>query len=153
MTPKRCSLANMGRMPDFRFQELFELGEDSTPYRKLGGDFVRVVHAGGREILQVEREALVQLATAAFDDIAHLLRPGHLAQLRKILDAVPVGQLTTPELTRHGVEMYAICGKRESKADTPMKRKKREQVVSERFEKQSKAYLARLRREALIEHK
>jgi len=73
-------------MAGFRFQELFELGQDTTPYRKLDGDFVRVVHAGGREILQVEREALVQLATAAFDDIAHLLRPGHLAQLRKILD-------------------------------------------------------------------
>jgi len=73
-------------MAGFRFQELFELGEDTTPYRKLGGNFVRVVREGGREILRVEREALVQLATAAFDDIAHLLRPGHLAQLRKILD-------------------------------------------------------------------
>jgi len=73
--------------------------------------------------------------------------------LRKLLDAVPVGQLTAPEVTRHGVEMYAICGKRESKADTPMKRKKREQIASERFEKQSKAYLARLRKEALIERK
>ncbi len=73
-------------MAGFRFQELFELGEDSTPYRKLPGDFVRLIRAGEREILQVEPQALVQLATAAFDDIAHLLRPGHLAQLRKILD-------------------------------------------------------------------
>ena len=73
-------------MAGFHFQELFELSEDSTPYRKLPGDFVRVVRAGGREIVQVEPEALVRLATAAFDDIAHLLRPGHLAQLRKILD-------------------------------------------------------------------
>ena len=70
-------------MAGFRFQELFELGEDTTPYRRLGGDFVRVVREGGREILKVEREALVQLATAAFDDVAHLLRPGHLAQLRR----------------------------------------------------------------------
>jgi fumarate hydratase class I len=73
-------------MSGFQFQELFELGEDTTPYRKLPGDFVRVVRANGREILQVEPEALVRLATAAFDDIAHLLRPWHLAQLRKILD-------------------------------------------------------------------
>jgi fumarate hydratase class I len=73
-------------MTGFRFQELFELGEDTTPYRKLPGDFVRVIRAGGREILQVEPEALAQLAAAGFDDIAHLLRPGHLAQLRKILD-------------------------------------------------------------------
>ena len=73
-------------MAEFRFQELFELGEDTTPYRKLAGDFVSRVRADGREILRVEPEALAQLATAAFDDIAHLLRPGHLAQLRKILD-------------------------------------------------------------------
>jgi len=73
--------------------------------------------------------------------------------LRKVLDAVPVGQLTTPEVTRHGVEMYAICGKRESKADSPEKIKKRDQLVAERFEKQSKAYLQRLRKEALIERK
>ena len=51
-------------MAGFRFQELFELGDDTTPYRKLPGDFVRVVRAGGREIVQVEPEALAQLATA-----------------------------------------------------------------------------------------
>ena len=73
-------------MPDFRFQELFELGEDTTPYRKLPGDYVSRVRADGREILRVEREGLSRLATAAFDDVAHLLRPGHLAQLRKIFD-------------------------------------------------------------------
>ena len=73
-------------MAGFHFQELFELGEDSTPYRKLPGDFVRVVRAGGREILQVEPEALLRLAARGLDDISHLLRPGHLAQLRKILD-------------------------------------------------------------------
>ncbi len=73
-------------MPDFSFQELFELGEDTTPYRKLPGDFVSIVRADGREFLRVEPEGLSQLALAAFDDIAHLLRPGHLAQLRKILD-------------------------------------------------------------------
>ena len=40
----------------------------------------------GRDILMVEREALTALAEEAFTDINHLLRPGHLAQLRKILD-------------------------------------------------------------------
>jgi len=73
------------------------------------------------------------------------------AELRKVLDGVPVGQLTAPETTRHGVEMYAICGKQESRADTPGKRQTRDALFSERFEKQSKAYLQRLRSEALIE--
>jgi len=74
-------------------------------------------------------------------------------ELFKILDAVPVGQLTAPEVTRHGVEMWAICGKQESKADAPIKKQTREALATERFEQQSKAYLQRLRREALIERK
>jgi peptidyl-prolyl cis-trans isomerase SurA len=79
---------------------------------------------------------------------------GDLApELLKILDAVPVGQLTAPELTRHGVEMWAICGKQQSKADAPIKKQTREALATQRFEQQSKAYLLRLRREALIERK
>jgi peptidyl-prolyl cis-trans isomerase SurA len=74
-------------------------------------------------------------------------------EFQKILEAVPVGQLTAPEVTRHGVEMWAICGKQESKADAPIKRQTREALATERFEQQSKAYLQRLRREALIERK
>jgi peptidyl-prolyl cis-trans isomerase SurA len=75
------------------------------------------------------------------------------AELRKVLDAVPIGQLTAPEITKHGIEMWAICGKQDSKADSASKRQAREKIFSERFEKQSKAYLQRLRREALIERK
>jgi peptidyl-prolyl cis-trans isomerase SurA len=74
-------------------------------------------------------------------------------ELQKILDAVPVGQMTAPEVTRHGVEMWAVCGKQDSKADAPVKKQAREALATERFEQQSKAYLQRLRREALIERK
>ena len=74
-------------------------------------------------------------------------------ELLKILDAVPIGQLTAPEVTRHGVEMWAICGKQDSKADAPIKKQTREALATERFEQQSKAYLQRLRRESLIERK
>jgi peptidyl-prolyl cis-trans isomerase SurA len=75
------------------------------------------------------------------------------AELRKVLDAVPIGQLTAPEITKHGIEMWAICGKQDSKADSASKRQARDKIFSERFEKQSKAYLQRLRLEALIERK
>jgi peptidyl-prolyl cis-trans isomerase SurA len=75
------------------------------------------------------------------------------AELLKVLDAVPIGQLTAPEVTKLGVEMYAICGKQPSKADSPTKRKARETVFSQRFAEQSRLYLNRLRREALIERK
>ncbi|MFN9704708.1 MAG: fumarate hydratase, partial [Planctomycetota bacterium] len=70
----------------FRYQPIFELGDDPTPYRLLTKDHVRAVPAGGRTILQVEPAALEQLAFAAIRDISHLFRPGHLAQLRAIFD-------------------------------------------------------------------
>ncbi|MFT5442436.1 MAG: fumarate hydratase class I [Myxococcota bacterium] len=73
-------------MADFRFQELFELGEDTAPYRKLSDEHVSVVSLDGRQILKVEPEALSLLAGHAVRDVSHLFRPGHLAQLAKILD-------------------------------------------------------------------
>ncbi len=73
-------------VPPYRHTPLFPLGPDKTQYRKLGGEGVRVEQALGREIVVVEAEALRRLAEAAFIDINHLLRPGHLAQLRAILD-------------------------------------------------------------------
>ena len=66
--------------------EMFPLGEDTTPYRKLTGDHVAPLRVNGHEILQVEPAALTLLADQAMRDCQHLLRPGHLAQLRKIID-------------------------------------------------------------------
>ena len=64
---------------------LFQLGPDTTPYRKLTAEGVRVEKALGREILAVDPKALRLIAEQAMIDINHLLRPGHLAQLAKIL--------------------------------------------------------------------
>jgi fumarate hydratase, class I len=65
---------------------LFPLAEDATPYRKLTGDYVSVTEFEGESILKVDPEGLRLLAEQAFIDINHLLRPGHLGQLRAILD-------------------------------------------------------------------
>ena len=73
-------------VPPYRHTPLFPLGPDRTTYRKLTSDGVRVESAMGREVLVVEREALRALAEAAFVDINHLLRPGHLASLKAILE-------------------------------------------------------------------
>ncbi|MBV9291680.1 MAG: fumarate hydratase [Frankiales bacterium] len=73
-------------MPEFAFTELLPLGDDATPYRLLTTDGVRVVEAAGRRFLEVDPEALRLLTETAMHDIAHLLRPGHLQQLRRILD-------------------------------------------------------------------
>ena len=69
-----------------REHDLFPLGADTTPYRKLTAEGVRVEGFGGREMVVVDREAVRQLAEQAFMDINHLLRPGHLKQLASILD-------------------------------------------------------------------
>ncbi|GGK27017.1 fumarate hydratase [Salinarimonas ramus] len=66
--------------------DLFPLGPDTTPYRKLTDEGVRVERMGEREILVVEPDAIRRLAEQAFMDINHLLRPGHLKQLASILE-------------------------------------------------------------------
>jgi fumarate hydratase class I len=70
----------------YQHAPLFPLGKDETPYRKLTSEGVKVEKIGEREVLSVSREAIRLLAEHAMADINHLLRPGHLAQLRKILD-------------------------------------------------------------------
>src|SRR5256884_3726745 len=72
--------------PPYKHTPLFPLGGDTTPCAKLTAEGVRVERAGKHELVVVEREALRTLAEAAFTDINHLLRPGHLKQLRAILD-------------------------------------------------------------------
>ncbi|WP_312866507.1 fumarate hydratase [Rhizobium sp. BK512] len=66
--------------------DLFPLGADTTPYRKISSDYVSVDSFKGQEILTVDPEGIRLLAEAAFADINHLLRPGHLKQLAAILD-------------------------------------------------------------------
>ena len=74
-------------MADFAYEDLLPIGKDDTPWRLLTTDGVRAVEGpGGRTFLEVDDEALRLLAATAMHDIAHYLRPAHLAQLRKILD-------------------------------------------------------------------
>jgi fumarate hydratase class I len=72
--------------PAYKHAPLFPAGKDTTPYRKLGADGVQVERVMGRDVVVVSRDALRALSEAAFIDINHLLRPGHLKQLRAILD-------------------------------------------------------------------
>jgi fumarate hydratase class I len=73
-------------LPPYRHTPLFPLGKDASPYRKLTAEGVRIESVMGSDILVIERDALRMLSEAAFTDINHLLRPGHLKQLRAILD-------------------------------------------------------------------
>ena len=73
-------------MPEFSYTDMLPTGADDTEYRLLAADGISVNRALGREFLQVEPEVLTQLTATAMHDIAHLLRPAHLKQLRSILD-------------------------------------------------------------------
>ena len=74
-------------MPEFVYQELLPIDHhDATPYRLLTTDGISTFTGGGHDFVQIDPAALTLLAREAMRDISHLLRPGHLAQLRKILD-------------------------------------------------------------------
>jgi len=73
-------------LPPYRHTPLFPLGKDTTTYRKLSADGVRVETILGREMLVVSHEAMRALSEAAFADINHLLRPAHLASLKSIVE-------------------------------------------------------------------
>jgi fumarate hydratase class I len=71
---------------EFSYTDLLPLGPDGASYRKLTGDGVKHHGSFGRNFLEVEPRLLTDLAAAAMGDIAHLLRPAHLRQLRAVLD-------------------------------------------------------------------
>jgi fumarate hydratase class I len=73
-------------MPEFTPTELLPLGADTTEYRQLTGEGVTTREAFGRKFIEVVPELLTFVAREGMRDIAHLLRPGHLRQLRAILD-------------------------------------------------------------------
>jgi fumarate hydratase class I len=77
---------NVPVIPPYKHTPLFPAGKDTTPYRKLTTEGVRVEKVMGKDVVVISREALRALAEAAFTDINHLLRPAHLKQLRAILE-------------------------------------------------------------------
>jgi peptidyl-prolyl cis-trans isomerase SurA len=71
--------------------------------------------------------------------------------LREVLDKTPIGHLTAPEITKQGVEMVALCGRKATTVDTPKKREVREKMYGQKYEAKSKAYLEEVRKAAMIE--
>ena len=74
-------------------------------------------------------------------------------QLRDLLGNMQVGQMTIPEATPQGLQMFALCDKRESKIDTPAKRDVRQKLYMKKFEAESKRFLEEVRKSAMIEYK
>jgi peptidyl-prolyl cis-trans isomerase SurA len=73
--------------------------------------------------------------------------------LREILDKTEIGHLTAPEITAQGVELFALCDRKETKSETPEKRDAREKLFNDTFQAKAKTLLRDLRRQAMIERK
>ena len=73
--------------------------------------------------------------------------------LRSILDNVEVGHLTPPEQTAEGIQMFAVCSKKELKTDAPGLKEVRDKMFEKKFGAKANRYLADLRRQAMIEYK
>jgi peptidyl-prolyl cis-trans isomerase SurA len=73
--------------------------------------------------------------------------------LREVLDKTPIGHLTAPEVTKQGVEMVALCGRKPTTIDTPKKKEIREKMYAEKYEAKSKSYLQEVRKAAMIEYR
>jgi peptidyl-prolyl cis-trans isomerase SurA len=75
------------------------------------------------------------------------------ASIRDGLDKTPIGHLTTPEVTKQGVEMVALCSRKPTTVDTPQKKQIRDKMFAQKFEAKSKAYLQQIRKAAMIEYR
>jgi peptidyl-prolyl cis-trans isomerase SurA len=73
--------------------------------------------------------------------------------LREVLDKTPIGHLTPPEVTKQGVEMVALCGRKPTTVDTPKKKEIRDKMYVQKYEAKSKAYLQEVRKAAMIEYR
>lgn len=73
--------------------------------------------------------------------------------LRDILDKTQVGHLTNPEVTPQGVEVFALCTKRETKLGSVANREVQNKLYSDQFAAHSKSLLATTRKQAMIEYK
>jgi fumarate hydratase class I len=69
----------------FKYQEMFPLEPDTTEYRLLTSDYVKVENWNGHEMLVVDPQALTVLARQATHDNAFMLRREHNEFVAKIL--------------------------------------------------------------------
>ncbi len=74
-------------------------------------------------------------------------------QLREVLASIQVGHLTNPEVTEQGLQMFALCDKKESKTDSPLKSQVRQELFAKRYSVEAQKYLDEIRKQAMIEYK
>ena len=73
-------------MAEFIYEKPFQIEKDTTQYRLLSKDYVKVIVADGKKILKIDPRGLELLAKTAVSDLSFYLRTSHLEKLASILD-------------------------------------------------------------------
>ena len=73
-------------MEEFIYEKPFQIEKDTTKYRLLSEDYVKVIVADGRKILKVDPRGIELLAKTAITDLSFFFRTSHLEKLAAILD-------------------------------------------------------------------
>ncbi len=96
---------------EFKYQEMFPLGQEKTEYRLISKDYIKLVDFDGKKVLKVDPEGLRLLARQAMHDVSFMLRPSHNAMVAKILKdpessandkAVALTMLMNADVARNG---------------------------------------------------
>jgi peptidyl-prolyl cis-trans isomerase SurA len=74
------------------------------------------------------------------------------APLREVLTKTELGRLTPPEVTTEGIQLYAVCAKKQSES-TPAQKEIRDEMYNEAFQAQASKFLKELRSQAMIEYR
>lgn len=74
-------------------------------------------------------------------------------RLRDLIEKTPDGRMTPPEPTASGIEVVAICARKETVADLNSRTEIREELLSQRVDAQEKKILDDLRRKAVIDYR
>jgi peptidyl-prolyl cis-trans isomerase SurA len=93
------------------------------------------------------------MQNAAIKDVLTKTSADIPGPLREVLDKTAIGHMTAPEVTKQGVELFALCGRKPTTIDSPKKKEIRDKMYVQKYEAKSKAYLADVRKAAMIECK
>ena len=93
------------------------------------------------------------MQNAAIRDIVTKTTADIPEALRGLLDKTPIGHLTPPEVTKQGVEMVALCGRKPTTSTRRRSKKSGDKMFVEKYEAKSKSYLQEVRKAAMIEYR
>jgi peptidyl-prolyl cis-trans isomerase SurA len=139
---------------EYRMQPIVLIVPRGSPPAVTEGRVKEAETLRGRVQTCDEANALFKsMSNAAIREIVIKTSADMPAAIRDGLDKTPIGHLTAPEVTKQGVEMVALCGRKPTTVDTPQKKAIRDKMFANKFEAKSKAYLAQIRKAAMIEYR